>query len=205
MLSRIQVTALVGVVLAVNAVVLGVEGHPLKGIFSPFTYAVSCLMGLLFVFDGWLWKWTPFAEALGARRNIDGTWRAQLQTNWVNPQTMQTPGPIEAFFVIRQTFSSVSVRMFTAESESVAVVSTIEKAEDGVSNLINVYRNTPKQGVRSRSEIHHGALTLRLEGTPPTGLRGEYWTERGTKGSIVSSDHVSQHADSFEDAKHLFS
>jgi hypothetical protein len=45
--------------------------------------------------------------------------------------------------------------------------------------------NTPKAGVRERSEIHYGSTILNFDGFNVTKMDGEYWTDRKTTGEII--------------------
>ena len=47
------------------------------------------------------------------------------------------------------------------------------------------YLNTPKAGVRERSEIHYGSTILNFDGFKVTKMDGEYWTDRETTGEIT--------------------
>ena len=50
---------------------------------------------------------------------IDGTWKVQLRSNWKDPIAAgATVAPIEGYMVVRQTFSTLSMRLLTAESHS---------------------------------------------------------------------------------------
>lgn len=205
MLSRIQVTVLLAVVVALWAALLAIEGYALSfKLLAPFSGVVSGLVVVLLVFDKWLWKVPWLGVLLGAPANIDGTWKGTLASEWVSPKTLQKAGPIEIYLVIRQTFTTLSVRTFTAESESMMVAGKVESGADGVSDLVTVYRNVPKQSLRDRSQIHHGALRLRIEGAPPTQLAGEYWTERESKGELRLAELRKGAAHSFEQAQVLF-
>jgi hypothetical protein len=159
---------------------------------------------VLLVFDKWVWKWRLLHSWLVPFQDLNGTWKGVLQTSWQDPTTLQQPGPIEVVLVVRQTYSTLSARLLTAESESDLLIGKIVVVEDGVADLIGVYRNTPKQSLRERSPIHNGALRLRLEGEPVTALRGEYWTDRNTRGELRLLEHVSAKAHSFEHARTLF-
>src|SRR3954470_8222553 len=52
---------------------------------------------------------------------IDGTWKLQLRSNWKDPATQNTIPPIEGYMVVRQTFSTLSMRLLTAKSHSEVV------------------------------------------------------------------------------------
>lgn len=91
----------------------------------------------------------------------------------------------------------------TQESRSYLVAYSIEQQEEEtLFKLVGVYKNEPKielQGIRS--EIHHGSFALEIHGNPPYELQGHYWTDRGTKGSLILSGRVSKLYDTFEQAE----
>jgi phage gp46-like protein len=108
-----------------------------------------------------------------------------LRGTWVGRFRRDLPAGQEAvaasgqvYLVIAQTFSSVQVRLFTPESSSLSLSCSVVTAQDGRMGLTWVYQNEPEYLQRQESEIHHGAAKVRLEGSPPTSLRGHYWTDR---------------------------
>lgn len=86
--------------------------------------------------------------------------------------------------VIRQTFSTLNLRLFTEESHSQLVGTEIVCSADGEYCVSAVYRNEPRFEVRNRSAMHYGALWLRVIGAPEEKLQGHYWTDRGTAGEM---------------------
>src|SRR5207244_1086903 len=118
------------------------------------------------------------------RPYLKGTWKGVLVSSYVDPATQKPVPPIEAYLVIRQTYSSIHLRLMTKESASESVANNIPKGEDGVYSVASVYRNTPQLAHRHRSAIHHGALIMRVEGDPVMALTGEYWTDRMTRGEM---------------------
>ncbi|QDE69475.1 hypothetical protein BHS09_22220 [Myxococcus xanthus] len=205
MLSRIQTAFLIGIAVILWAALLLLHGEPVAWRFlAPFSSVVSGLLLVLLVFDKWLWKWRHLHPWLVPNQNLNGTWRGTLQTNWQDPRSLQRPGPIEVFVIVRQTYSTVSARLLTDESESDLLVGKFVVSEDGVADLLGMYRNTPKQSLRTRSPIHHGAFRLRLEGTPVMTLAGEYWTDRNTMGELRLTEHVDAKAHGVEHARTLF-
>jgi SMODS-associating 2TM, beta-strand rich effector domain len=64
-----------------------------------------------------IWARIP-ALAKVAFPDINGTWKGTLHSNWKDPKTGLSPGPIETTVWIRQTLLSVSVRQQTKESPS---------------------------------------------------------------------------------------
>ena len=80
---------------------------------------------------------------------------------------------------VRQSLTTLSMRLMTAESSSRLIAYKMVEENDGVFLVTGVYTNTPKLELRGdRSEIHYGALLLQVLGDPPISLEGHYWTDR---------------------------
>ena len=167
--------------------------------------AVSVVMLLFWPVERWLWKYWPLNGLLWKRPFLGGTWRVTLQTSWKNPETGETPGPITCYMAVRQTLTTLSMRLMTPESRSLLVADRVLEESDGVFQVMAVYRNEPKIELRGeRSEIHYGAFRLEIRGTPPSGLRGEYWTDRVTRGTMDFDSRVPKVLDTYEEAAQTF-
>ena len=57
--------------------------------------------------------------------------------------------------------------------------------DDQVRKLSYCYTSVPSITLRSRSQVHDGAMTLELVGDPVSRLRGTYWTTRKTTGEVT--------------------
>ncbi|MEJ0011260.1 MAG: hypothetical protein WDM94_01275 [Bauldia sp.] len=206
MLTRLHITLLLILAVAVWAATLVVLGIPLSWDYlKPFTIAVAVLTTICIVFDKWLWSLSVFKGWLVQRPNLNGTWKATLASDWKDPQTGQSIPPIECVMVITQTFSKMTTRLFTPESNSFLYANRLVCQDDGVFQLYGIYLNTPKVELRGqRSEIHYGALILEVRGDPPTSLAGHYWTDRGTKGSLELSNRQWRRVASFNEGAMIF-
>lgn len=146
---------------------------------------VTLYLLLHIFFTKWAWRWRIFQGWLVPFADLQGTWLGTLQTTWRNPDTNDIPGPIEVTVVIRHTFSTISVVMFTSESMSYSTAASISEADDsGLTRLSYTYTNTPRVGVRDRSIVHDGATVLRIIRKPDRRLEGEYWTTRKSTGDL---------------------
>jgi hypothetical protein len=204
--SRIHLSAILLIAASLWAAVLSFAGVPLSTTwFRPFSPVLSVLLLLFVAFDLWAWRFRFLQGWFVPRPDVRGTWRVVLQSDWKEPATGQTIGPITAFLVIRQTFSMISMRMLTVESSSELVGAAIAKANDGTYRISGVYWNEPKLSVRDRSPIHYGGLLLDVEGSPVERLSGHYWTDRATKGEIASVAHKIEQLVSFDSASRAFS
>lgn len=166
---------------------------------------IGVMVLLLSLFDLYLWR-LPFLHPWFVRRPyIRGTWRAELTSHWVNPSTGEQVAPIRGFAVIAQTFSRLTLRVVTIESQSELLGAELLRSEDGTYRLVGVYRNEPKLSVRDRSPIHNGAVVLQIVGSPTKSLQGHYWTDRQTAGEMLLSDRRATLAGDYADAEALFS
>jgi len=185
MVKSIHLSALVWIGFGIVAVTLALDGAQVTtGMFKPCGVVVTVLGLILLAFDMWWWGLGFLHPWFVDRPYLKGTWKGVLESSYVDPTTQQRAGPIEVYLVIRQTFSTIHLRLLTNESASESMANNIPKGEDGVYTVASVYRNTPKLDVRDRSTIHHGAVILNVEGNPVTSLRGEYWTDRMTRGEL---------------------
>lgn len=127
----------------------------------------------------------PFLQGWFVKRPVfRGTWQAKVSSNWINPATGRAPEPIDGFMVVRQTYSSLSLRLLTDESTSNCIDAEFLMLPDGTVSIAGVYRNEPRQPLRANSPIHYGAFLLEVLGRPAVGLTGHYWTDRNTSGEI---------------------
>lgn len=154
------------------------------------------------LFNKYMWAWSIFKGWYIKRPDLRGSWKVELKSSWVDPETGKGIDPIYGYAVIRQSLTYLSVRLMTKESRSILVAHSIEQQENAdLFKLVGVYRNEPKielQGVRS--EIHHGSFALEVHGSPVYELQGHYWTDRATKGGMKLSDKTKRLYDTYEQA-----
>lgn len=167
---------------------LFINGLQLEATWTAFKQLPTVLtieMILWGLFVRWWWRWRAVQGWLVPFPVIEGTWRGQLQSTWNNSQTQTPSQPIALTLVVRQTFLTVSCTMFTEESESRSYSSSIHiDTETKERRLVYNYSNKPRTTIRDRSPIHDGTASLQIIGSPPKELRGEYWTNRQTKGEL---------------------
>lgn len=183
--------------------VLLVSGQKLTSAeLKPFSTVTSIVVFVSVAFDLWLWKIPLLHDWLVKRPVISGTWKVEIRSNWKDPVTGAGIQPAEGFMVVRQTFSTLSLRILTAESISELVGTEIVCSADGLYCVSGVYRNEPQYEVRGRSPIHYGAVWLKIV-DEPTGKRmlGHYWTDRGTAGALDLSKQQSTKFQTFHSAQ----
>src|SRR5712692_4644979 len=177
------VKAIIYTAVAVWAIVLLVSGQKLSSnLLRPVSMVTSIVVLLSIAFELWLWK-LPFLHGwLVKRPVIEGTWRAELRSNWKDPASGAVIPPVEGYVVIRQSLLNLSLRLLTKESSSRLVGTEIVCSVDGLYCVSGVYRNEPRYQDRSHSEIHFGAVWLQVIDTPTQMLEGHYWTDRNSAG-----------------------
>jgi len=136
------------------------------------------------VFTKWLWRLSLLQGWLVPFPDLQGTWEGTLQTTWKDADG-NTPAPIPLLLVIRQSFDSINCVMHTKESSSVSNAALLsEDIGSGLHCLSYNYTNKPDAAIRGRSAVHDGAALLTVIKKPVKMLKGEYWTNRKTTGSI---------------------
>ncbi|MFZ3339766.1 MAG: hypothetical protein WA213_02710 [Terriglobales bacterium] len=205
MISNRQLQVLVFTVLAALAVVLFMQGNgvPLKDFYNAFSYVVTAVAFILILWERYLWHWWPFYPYLQKKPDLRGTWKGQLDSNYEDPDVHQRKPPIEVYIVVRQTYSIIDLRLFSAESSSVSLSGGFFSDNADLYTLACTYRNTPTVLRRRKSPISHGGLLLYVRGTPIHQLDGEYWTDRNTAGEIVFTHRADEEAHDFAQAQGL--
>ena len=150
-----------------------------------------------------LWRVRPFQLLAKVPPNVLGTWKCELRSEWVNPETGEGVPPKIVYLVVRQTLDDVKVKILTDESSSVSTAASVTRDADGC-RLTYVYRNEPDSSVNHRSAIHYGGTNLTITGAPGRRLRGRYWTDRSSRGELESLDHRRKATEDFQDAASLF-
>jgi hypothetical protein len=189
---------------AIWATVLLATGQHLSlGWLRPLSTVTSAVLLLGMAFELWLWKLPLLHGWFVKRPVIEGTWRAQLRSNWKDASGAAIP-PIEGYVVIRQTLLNLSLRLMTKESASHLVGTEIVCALDGLYCVSGVYRNEPRYQDRTHSQIHFGALWLRVIDTPTQMLEGHYWTDRNTAGEMQLTEKRREKFQDFESARAFY-
>jgi len=208
MLTRLHISSFIGLTIAVWLLALWLQGMPVLSadFVKPFGTVVGVITLFVTFFNKYMWSWRIFKGWYVKRPDLRGTWKVELKSSWIDPETNEEIPPIYGYAVIRQSLTFLSVRLMTKESRSVLVAHSVEQQEDDdLFKLVAVYRNEPKielQGVRS--EIHHGSFALEVHGSPVYEMQGHYWTDRGTKGGMKLSDKAEKLYDTYEHAKREF-
>jgi len=204
--TRLYVGTFLGLSVGAWAALLWMRGVPISwDHFWPFGLVSSFLGAVVALFERWLWALPPLQGWFVARPDFRGTWRVVLKSEWTDPKTGQSPAPITCFMAVRQTLTTLSMRLMTPESSSLLVAHKVMLSNDGLYQVAGVYTNKPQVHLRGdRSEIHFGAILLDVHGEPPTELEGHYWTDRHTRGGMRLTDRRRQVCPTFDAARTLF-
>ncbi|MBS1851847.1 MAG: hypothetical protein JST79_13115 [Acidobacteria bacterium] len=180
-----QTTAIAIIAVGSFIIALLIGGHKqVPDYISAFSYSITSLAAALWLWEKWLWSWKYSNPILTTHPDLRGTWKGYIHSDWIDPETNQQHGDIEAYLVIRQTYSSVDIRLHTAESGSTTLSANIIEDREGLHTVAVLYENKPSIHFRQRSPIGHGGMLLHVRGNPIHQLDGEYWTERKTKGEL---------------------
>lgn len=192
--------AFLAVAAAAWGILLAIRGTAVtREYLLPFSTVVGILGVVLTLFEKWMWHWPILHGWFVRRPDIRGTWLVELQPD-------EAIEPIECYMSIRQTFSTLEMKLMTPESESWLIADRIGPSHKGNGfQIAGVYTNEPRLELRGkRSEIHYGALLLEVHGPStarPTAMQGIYWTDRKTHGTMTFSRRVKHVFTRFEDAR----
>lgn len=150
----------------------------------PQSISIYIIIGI--IFTKWLWRFKFLQGWLIKIPNLQGTWRGELKSDWINPETGKGIDPIPVVLVVRQTFSNIKCTLMTKESTSYSTTADINVAPNSEDLYLTYsYTNRPKATIRDRSAIHDGASILKIISKPDKCLEGEYWTSRKTRGDMT--------------------
>jgi len=204
-LSRLHISILLGLSVAVWAIVLCCQGTGMTvDHFRPFGTVVGVLVIFSLLLEHWLWRINWLQPWFVSRPNLCGTWKVSLQSNYIDPETDTRVKPITCFMGVKQTLSTLKMHLMTPESESWLIAESILPSPNGDGyQIVGVYTNKPKIHLRGqKSDIQLGALVLDSHGatTYPSTITGEYWTDRNTSGSMEFSERQPKVFTRYEDA-----
>lgn len=203
MISRTRASLIVAIVVGVFTIGIVVTGDAVQTTWLRFyPGAVTIVVVAIAAWEHWLWRWPIVQRLPGVARDIRGTWKGELETFWKD-EAGASPAKKAVYLVVRQTASVVSVSLLTNESRSVSSLATISSGGSAVS-LDYLYLNRPDLRVQERSRIHHGSASLIVSGMPADRLRGQYWTDRDTKGELDFTSRALQFAEDFDGAARIF-
>jgi len=207
--TRLHISIFLGLSVVVWALVLLCQGTGFSwNHIRPFGTVVGVLVGLSILLEHVLWRVRFLQPWFVSRPNLRGTWKVNLQSDYIDQETNAQIQPIVCYMGVKQTLSTLQMHLMTHESESWFIAEAILPSPSGEGHqIIGVYTNKPKVHLRGKkSDIHLGALVLDTHGAThkPATITGEYWTDRNTTGSM---DFVKRHPKVFtryQDAQAAF-
>lgn len=158
------------------------------------TASTVVIVGLI-AFDRWLWRSVPFRWTTG-RPVLHGTWKIALRTS----HEARADEEIEAYLVVRQTYSTIRVDGLFDRSNSECLSADLA-VQNGRCTLNYLFRTEAHTLHRDANPPSRGAASLRVAREPHVHLDGDYWMERRTQGHIVSLGHSTKLYDTFGAAK----
>jgi hypothetical protein len=158
------------------------------------TTSTVVILGLL-AFDRWLWRYAPFRWIVN-RPVLHGTWKILLRTSHEPRQDEE----IEAYLVIRQTYSTIRVDGLFDRSNSECLSADLA-VQSGACTLNYLFRSEAHTLERDGNPPSRGAASLRVGRQPEVHLEGDYWMERATKGRIRSDGHTAKIYETFAAAQ----
>jgi hypothetical protein len=138
------------------------------------------IIGLL-AFDSWAWRFWPF-RLIVRKPMLHGTWKMEQRTSY-EARAHET---IEAYLVIDQAFSGIrQIRGLyqISNSHSLTADLPVDRSQCALSFIFRTEAGTM---YRDGNPPSRGASVLQVGRRPRLHLQGDYWMERGTKGSIKS-------------------
>ncbi len=179
------------------------KGTPELDFLRFFSVAVFVASIILTAWDRWLWK-LPLAQKFAqVTRDVSGTWRGNLDSQWVNPDTGLAFGMQDAFLVIRQTSSSASVTLITSGASSKSSIAELIN-DNGSWSVHYTYMHEPNSANSVTNPMHHGSGVIAVVGNPPRRLRGSYWTDRSSRGDLLFTEQSRRLGDDYQDCTDLF-
>ncbi len=151
---------------------------------KPISSVVTLNVFVFFLFSNFLWKWEKFYNWLVPIPNLNGTWKGEIKSNWIDPKTNKRPNSIPVILTIKQSFSKISCVMRTKEMESRSFIADFVIDKDNqILKLVYSYDSVVKEIVKKRSPRHNGTISFDIINNGKE-LIGVYWTERETTGAI---------------------
>ena len=166
-----------------------------------FSSALTSGVILFGIFSKVAWRWERLAKWM-SRPIVHGVWKGELISDFETVNDNRLIIPI--FFVIRQTYLTLSIQSFTERQEGESRLEAILKSsKTDATRLCYVFEL--RKLFSGASTLTSGAGELRLAGDQLT-FRGTYWTNTPTHGDIYLK-LVSRNCEgiaSFEDVQKRF-
>lgn len=185
-----------------------IRGTPLDvSVLTSFGLVLAVVVFLMASLDRLLWRLPGVGLLLRSGMPvIQGTWKGQVRSS-------RREQPFDAFLVITQTLSRVSVRLLAETGSSETLASSWGRSDDRNPAIFYVWRRHPLalgEGVDGTDAdppgyIQYGAGVLEVCGEGGCHLRGPFWTDERHAGNVLFDRHQAKVCNSYRDATALFS
>jgi hypothetical protein len=201
---RTQVALIIGIAVVVWTIFLSVFGQQeLKtSLLAPMGATIATVTVAAVVFEKFVWRWHLLRGWLVTRPDLQGTWKARLVSNFASNGS---PTEKVVYAVVRQSLTSLTLRLYTDKAKSASIASSLYVDGGDLFTLSISYQNVPDVEQRNGdSEIHYGAALFRDIDWVNRVIKGHYWTDRKTQGSLVLMQHSRECVSTYDDAVALF-
>jgi len=124
--------------------------------------------------------------------DINGTWQVEIHWTWKQEDGSIETGIKKGKVVIKQNFLTLSMELFTDESESETLVIQPKKNPDsGRLQFYYIYKNTPIDKGNNNLQSHIGTAILKVAPHDNCILQGNYFTDRNTQGLLKFTKSIS--------------
>jgi hypothetical protein len=183
-LSAKWIRGVVGLAALVWALIAFLSGETLKWSWAKsLGLTAAIVVWAVLAYDRWIWKW-PGIRRFAGKPVIHGTWKTELRTSY----RAREDETIEAYLVIRQTYSRICVEMLLDRSESISMSGDLVR-ENGRCVLYYVFRSEKHTLQPKTNPTNRGAAQLTVATKPAVHLEGDYWMEVGSGGRIATVGH----------------
>lgn len=175
------------VVLLLSAWILGRDLSRPLDLIKTLPLIVTADFVVIAVFAQWGWKLPLFKNWLVLTPNLNGTWRGEIRSSWINPETKNKLSPIPSEITIKQSLFCLSCVARTGEMKSFSFAAGFVVDDDHQRRfLVYSYDSEPDALIRLGSPSHRGTAYLEiLQNEGDFCLEGEYWTARETSGQMI--------------------
>lgn len=134
---------------------------------------------LAVIYFGWRWIWRKIPKLnQWIFPDLNGNWDVAIHWVWNGNSGIATGQA-----VVKQNLLTLSMELTTDKSESETLLARPKRhPESGRPLIYYIYRNTPKMKDANSGPPHEGTAVLKIDSGNIGILRGNYFTDRETKG-----------------------
>lgn len=165
---------------------IGEQQWSFSYIIESVTTSVTATTFIYGLFRKWLWKMKIFRKWLVIIPNLNGRWKGELRSSWINKETNEKYYTEDVEFSIKQSLTHISCVMKTPQMKSSSMIAQIVIDEENQKyQLVYSYQSEPNQNLQKESRIHFGTAKLDMNDQYDVSeLQGLYWTNRETDGVL---------------------